>query len=241
MITEISVREALGNEAWDDEEQAYVDLHSRRFAFLLNLLGGEFARVGGSREHPASFLDIGPHVMTGLIDRFFGDRIYIETLGWENPRLYYDRSHVRRHVQFDLNDADDRTRWPEATEHDVVLMAEVIEHLYTAPEQVLACLRRFVRPGGAFIIGTPNAVALPHRLKLVTGVQPYERIRLDRTGHFREYTAGELAEFAHTTGFRVRSTTFHEFMPSRSRLVRGVTRCVPTLRRMMTVILEREG
>ena len=241
VITEISVREALRNEGWNQEERTYADEHYRRFAFLLSVLTDEFARVGATPQSPASFMDIGPHMITGLVDRYFGDRVRIDTLGWENPRLY-DTSHVHRHVQFDLNDAYEPSSWPEPIEHDVVLMAEVIEHLYTAPEQVLPCVRTFVRPGGTLVIGTPNAVSLPHRVHLILGTNPYERIRLDRTnpGHFREYTAKELAEVAQATGFRVRGTTFHDFESRSSALLRAVSRAAPSLRRMMTVVLERE-
>jgi hypothetical protein len=241
VITEDSVRDALRNEDWDEEERTYADAHYRRFTYLLNLLDDELAKFGATAEKPVTVLDIGPHMLTGLVDRYFGNRVRIDTLGWESPRVY-DTSHVHRHVQFDLNDAYDPASWPESSEHDIVLMAEVIEHLYTAPEQVLPCVRTFIRPGSTLVIGTPNAVSLPHRLRLLTGTHPYERIRLDRThpGHFREYTANELAEVAQTTGFSVRCTTFHDFEPSRSRLVDVATRATPKLRRMMTVVLERD-
>ena len=242
MITEDSVLATLRNEGWNDEERTYADGHYRRFAFLLSVLADEFSRVGATPQSPATFMDIGPHMITGLVDHYFGDRVHIDTLGWENPRLY-DTSHVHRHVQFDLNDAYEPSAWPEPTEHDVVLMAEVIEHLYTAPEQVLPCVRTFVRPGGTLVIGTPNAVSLPHRLRLVLGTNPYERIRLDRTnpGHFREYTAKELAEVARSTGFQVRSTTFHDFESTSSPVLRAISRAAPTMRRMMTVVLQRDG
>jgi hypothetical protein len=239
VITEASVLDALRGGQWNDEERAYVEEHYRRFAHVLNLLAEQFERAGASAERPATFMDVGPHMVTGLVDRWFGDRVLIDTMGWENPRLY-DPAHIRRHIQFDLNDAYDPAGWPAPDEHDVVLMAEVIEHLYTAPEQVLACLRTFLRPGGTLIIGTPNAVSLQHRVHLLAGRHPYERIRLDRTnpGHFREYTAAELAEVGSAAGFKVVGSSFHHFT-SRSPLVRAVGRAVPSLRPMMTVVLQR--
>lgn len=241
VVTEAFVLEALGTQAWSDQERAYIREHRRRFAFLLNLVAREFDRLGAHPATPATFMDVGPHMITGLVDRLFGDRVRIDTMGWENPRVY-DPARIRRHFQFDLNDAYDPACWPQAMEHDIVLIAEVIEHLYTAPEQVLACLRTFVRPGGVLIVGTPNAAALQHRVRLVAGRNPYERIRLDRTnpGHFREYTAAELVEIARAAGFGVTRVSHHDFNPSDSWLVRSVMGAwPPSLRRMMTVVMQR--
>ena len=74
-------------------------------------------------------------------------------------------------------------------------MAEVIEHLYTAPEIVLKCIKKIIKQNGYFIIQTPNAASLSKRMKLMfQGRNPYEMIRVDHNnpGHFREYTVDEL-------------------------------------------------
>jgi SAM-dependent methyltransferase len=243
MITESAVREVLGRHTWNEGEQLYIQTHSRRFAFLLNLVAELLGRLKAGAEAPAKYLDIGPHMMTRLVDHFFERRVQINTLGWENPRLY-DVARVSTHFEFDLNDAYDSHRWPEAVEHDLVLMAEVIEHLYTAPEQVLAFLRRYVRPGGFLVIGTPNAVAIGHRLKMLLGRHPFERIRLDRTnpGHFREYTRQELVEVARGAGFTVDRVRYNDYSPSSRWLwLRPVVMLVPSFRPYMTLVLRRES
>jgi hypothetical protein len=81
----------------------------------------------------------------------------------------------------------------------------VIEHLYTSPKLVLGFLRRLVSPSGVLLIQTPNAVSLTKRVKLLAGAHPYEKIRetARNPGHFREYTAGELREYAAASGFEV--------------------------------------
>ena len=73
-------------------------------------------------------------------------------------------------------------------EYDVVVMAEVIEHLYTAPSVVLPYLRTLVRPDGVLIIQTPNAAAVFRRLKLLMGSNPFTLINEDTTDpwDFRE-------------------------------------------------------
>jgi SAM-dependent methyltransferase len=241
MITESAVVKVLGGGNWNEEEQLYIQTHARRFTFLLNLLAELLDRLKARVDAPAKYLDVGPHLMTGLADHFFQGRVRINTLGWENPRIY-DTRRVGRHFEFDLNDAYDSHRWPEAVEHDLVLMAEVIEHLYTAPEQVLGFLRRYVRPGGFLIIGTPNAVSIQHRLKMLLGRHPFERIRLDRTnpGHFREYTRQELAEVARGAGFTVDRVSYSDYATSpRWGLLRGALMLVPSFRPYMTLVLKR--
>ena len=82
--------------------------------------------------------------------------------------------------------------------HDLVGLAEVIEHLDTAAPTVLAFLRRFLRAGGTLLLQTPNAVALSRRLKMLMGRNPTEPIRPNRLdpGHFHEYTVAELTAAA---------------------------------------------
>ena len=128
----------------------------------------------------------------------------IDTLGFEDRR--FTLPPPSRHWDFNLNDCDaaDRPRAPEEG-YDLVLFLEVIEHLHTAPRLVLAALREWVVPGGLLLVSTPNALWLKHRIKLLTGRHPFELIREDRgnPGHFREYTAPELATIARAAGFEV--------------------------------------
>jgi hypothetical protein len=242
VITEAAVLDALADRSWDDGEQQYIRYHLRRFVFLLKLVDELLDRTRAAAGAPARYLDVGPHFMTRLVDRFFGARVRIDTLGWENPRMY-DTGRIGRHFEFDLNDAYDPTRWPDAIEHDVVLMAEVIEHLYTAPEQVLAFMRRYVRPGGFLVVGTPNAVSIQHRVQMVLGRHPYERIRLDRgnPGHFKEYTAEELVESAQQAGFELTSVSYSDYLAGSKGLgLRAMIMVVPSLRPYMTLVLKRE-
>lgn len=82
-----------------------------------------------------------------------------------------------QHVSFDLNDSQDPEHPPQVAPYDVVVMAEVIEHLYTAPTLVLTCVASWLVPGGRLVVQTPNAVALDKRVRLLCGRNPYESIR----------------------------------------------------------------
>ena len=91
--------------------------------------------------------------------------------------------------------------------YDAIIFAEVMEHLHTSPRLVLQYLTSLLRPGGILIVQTPNAVALPRRVKMLLGWNPFELIRDDASnpGHFREYTADELCNYAVTVGLSVES------------------------------------
>jgi 2-polyprenyl-3-methyl-5-hydroxy-6-metoxy-1,4-benzoquinol methylase len=181
---------------------AYASFHRPRFAFLLDLLR-PYARKPGVR-----ILDVGPSPLTPLIARELG--VPVESLGLEPED---DRSACRHHA-FDLNDAQFRERWrTDLGPYDVIVFAEVVEHLYTAPDLVLAYLRQLLRPEGILILQTPNAAALRKRVKLLLGLNPFERIRLDRAnpGHFREYTLTELREILVHGGFAIERTSMRYY------------------------------
>jgi SAM-dependent methyltransferase len=134
-----------------------------------------------------------------LHERF---NVPVDSLGF-NSESHTDTG---RHYHYDLNAAQSRSQWrTDLPTYDVVILAEVLEHLYTSPTHVLSFLHTLVKPDGVLIIQTPNAVSLTKRIKLLIGMHPYERIREDNTnpGHFREYSGAELRAYATATGFDV--------------------------------------
>jgi hypothetical protein len=96
-------------------------------------------------------------------------------------------------------------------------MAEVLEHLYTAPRLVLDFVRRLLVAGGCLVLQTPNAASLPKRLKLLFGRNPFEMIRTDpqNPGHFREYTRKELQSLAAISGFRIEDCAMSFYFDAR--------------------------
>lgn len=180
----------------DDESRAYIRYHAPRYQYLFDLISESSPKTLGT------VLDIGPAYQTLLLQSAFADA-QVDTLGFADER--FPAKSGAMHYEFDLNDAQWPERVPRIGPYNLILMGEVIEHLYTAPELVLQTLHDWTKSGGQLIIQTPNALALPKRLKLMVGRHPYERIRLTRTnpGHFRESTGRELAEMAHGAGWEV--------------------------------------
>jgi SAM-dependent methyltransferase len=177
-----------------ESNAGYVAFHAPRFAFLLDLLGHH---LRGERHR---VLDVGPSNLTPELARRFGGKV--DSLGLE-PEEDLPDGH---HFHFDLNDAQERTRWrTDLGPYDVIVFAEVIEHLHTAPELAVSYLRTLLAPQGLLLIQTPNAASLRKRVKLLLGQNPFERIRLDPTnpGHFREYTAAEIEEIVTGAGLTI--------------------------------------
>jgi len=184
------------------EDRGYIAYHAPRYAFLLRLLAEQGVIAS------ATLLDIGPSRLTELMRERFGVRV--DSLGF-GPDHAGDGA---RHFEFDLNLAQDATRWrKDLPRYKFVVMAEVLEHLHTAPPLVLAFVKSLLVENGLLILQTPNAASLPKRLKLLLGRNPYEMLRIDSSnpGHFREYTISELRRLAEEVGFRVEScmTSFY--------------------------------
>jgi 2-polyprenyl-3-methyl-5-hydroxy-6-metoxy-1,4-benzoquinol methylase len=202
-----------------DANPAYVAFHRPRFRFLLDAVRPHVARPG------CRVLDVGASQLTALLGAELGLRV--DSLGLEPDR----QVGAVRHYRFDLNDAQHRERWrTDLGPYDVIVFAEVLEHLYTAPELVLGYLRERLAPGGLLLVQTPNAVALRKRARLLLGTHPYERIRVDREnpGHFREYTAGELRELLTGAGFAIERVWLKYYFDARyARHERGDERPSP--------------
>jgi trans-aconitate methyltransferase len=227
------------------DNAGYLAFHRPRFALVVQLVEQEINNRG------RRVLDIGPSPLTDLLRHRLG--FPVDTMGLEAE----NETSVGRHFRFDLNEAQERDRWrTDVGPYDLIVFAEVIEHLYTAPELVLSYLRHLLGPGGVLLIQTPNATSLRKRVKLALGQNPFEPIRISRSnpGHFREYTLSELTELLGRAGFRVRQHwmrfyfdarfALHHAGDERPRILRGtlsnaIYRVLPpSLREGITIIAE---
>ena len=225
-----------------DEAAAYLALHRVRFALVLELLDRHLPALPGAER--LRLLDVGPGVLTRLLRERHPD-VTVDSLGWEDHR--FPRRPGDTHHPFDLNDAVEPGEWPVSEPYHGIILGETIEHLHTAPRQVLEMMRSMTRPDGILLVQTPNAAALPKRLRLLVGRNPYERIREDRTnpGHFRESTRDELIADARGAGWRVLEITLRNYFRSgspRSRAFALLEPLVPpTWRNGLTAVLTPVG
>ncbi len=191
----------------------YLDLHARRYAVLLGAVR-ECVATLPPREGPVRILDVGPALQTALLRRAFGEAT-VDTLGFRNP-LARPRE-GERHFDVDLNLLAGSEHRAEVPEHDIVVLAEVLEHLATPPSAVFEAIAGWTAHPGWLVVQTPNALALHKRLRALAGRSPLGEAGDVRAGshseaHFREYTLDELDELAEATGFEVaRATVANHF------------------------------
>jgi len=93
------------------------------------------------------------------------------------------------------------TRYEPAASYDVVISTQLVEHLH--PDDIgehCAEAARLLKPGGAYLIVTPNRLSGP------ADVAELFDMEVSDCFHLREYTHGELAAILRRSGFaRVRA------------------------------------
>ncbi|MCC5950880.1 MAG: methyltransferase domain-containing protein [Acidimicrobiia bacterium] len=110
----------------------------------------------------------------------------------------------RRLAEFVVADLDDGLPTEVGTDFDVVLCADVLEHL-RRPEDLLDELRSRVRPGGRVLASIPNFAHWYPRVRVATGRFDYDRRGiLDRT-HLRFFTRRSFERMAAEAGWAARS------------------------------------
>jgi SAM-dependent methyltransferase len=186
----------------DADAAAYLAYHHRRYDYLLRRIHEVLQEQIPRPDRATRALDVGMSHQTTLIRKLFPD-VDLVTLGYYDHRFPGDSS--LPHIEYDLNRAADRSTWPAIGHFDLIVMAEVIEHLYVSPVRVLSMLRSFLRPGGTLILQTPNPVCLARRVSLLFGNSPFQIIREDTSnpGHFCEYTVEQLIQVGEASGFSV--------------------------------------
>lgn len=98
---------------------------------------------------------------------------------------------------------------------DLVLMADVIEHLQHSPKPVLEEIKRILKPGGICLATTPNATRLTVRLKVALGFSNWPQVfdyydKDFHDGHHHEYTISEFKEVFKRSGFLEKDFILYE-------------------------------
>ncbi len=194
-------------DAPEAEMQAYGTHDFRRFVYTWGLL----------RDAEGSCLELGanPYFTTLLLKEFTALKVelanYFGNLpGGEHMQRvsYVDRS-CGEPAQIDLPfqhfNVESESFPYDDNQFDVVVFAEIIEHLLNNPCGVLREIRRVMKPDGVLVLTTPNVARLENVARMISGQNiydpysghgPYGR-------HNREYNANELVQLLSHEGFKV--------------------------------------
>lgn len=197
-----SVRVEDGPEA---EMRAYGTHDFRRFVYTWGLarnIKGKCLELGGN-----------PYFTTMLLEQFtdleitLGNFFSYEKNGDYTQRVDYldlitnekkSKSFTFQH----FNVENDPFPYQDG-EFDLVIFGEILEHLLNDPCKVLREIKRVLKPGGMFILTTPNVARLENVARLINGANiydpysgygPYGR-------HNREYTRQELHDLLRYEGY----------------------------------------
>ncbi len=199
----------LQQKPFNQESKDYLDYHALRYQILLKMMS---ELLKDEKKGALRILDVGPSFQTLICQKVFGEA-QIDSLGLKD--LQFKPYLSGQFFEFDLNDVPFKKKWPKIGPYDLIILAEVLEHLYTAPIQVLEFLSSLLAKGGLLIIQTPNAVSLGKRKTMLLGKNPYEMLRETREGpgHFREYTLTELIKIAKKAGLKPASYLMANYFP----------------------------
>lgn len=184
--------------ALGDEMITYLRLHWPRFVRLVDHIDS-IIRENNLETGKVRILDIGPSFQTMIFGKTWPEA-RIDTFGFIDEKFPPPNGGI--HYSYNITKLPRRLPALPMKPYDIIVMGEVIEHLYISPSYVFSFLASILEPGGFLIITTPNAVSLQHRWHMLCGQHPYELIREDYrdAGHFREYASAELNAYAHRFG-----------------------------------------
>jgi len=189
----------------DLKQSGYFRYHSPRYDMLMKKIHKYYAEN-------SKILEIGRSRFAKMAYNFFG--VNIDGLGFGEDK----KTLTGFNYNFDLNDAQDLEKWrKDLPKYDIILFAEVIEHLEADPLPVLRFLKTLLTEHGIIILQTPNAAALHKRLPIPAAQNPYHLISkgTQDPGHFREYTSDEIYGYCHKAGFKVIDMTFENYFDYR--------------------------
>lgn len=239
MVNENDVKSLFSHIDLNEAELVYLNTQAIRLAHTTNLVQ-EFCK-----QHPVrKVLDVGPHFLTRCIKELISPELSVSTLGYEYEKLV-PSAIIDEHVHYDLTDCvRKKPAVFRSAPFELILFCETIEHLVISPSLVLGFLKELlIDKHGCLVVQTPNAVTLPHRIKMLGGANPYELLREDfeYKGHIREYTMKELQNYGSALRFSAWKKEYGNFWPHllpRNRILRSLQAAIPSFRQNITIFFK---
>jgi glycosyltransferase involved in cell wall biosynthesis/SAM-dependent methyltransferase len=196
------------NWAKDEGARSYIAEHKIRLVKTLEMI------PEGSAEQSilemGAYMQITPALKTRLGYGYVRG-CYFGKAGIVEHKAAESESGERFECDIDLFDAE-RDRFPYADQaFDTVVCGELIEHLPGDPMHLMSEVNRILKPGGHFLITTPNIASIHgiaailnrnHPGFFVAYLKPGEDGTVDAR-HAREYTPGEIYRLMLDGGFEI--------------------------------------
>jgi glycosyltransferase involved in cell wall biosynthesis/SAM-dependent methyltransferase len=198
------------------EAAGYLETHQTRLVKTLSMIppGGPDDRV----LEMGAYLQITAALHTKL---GYGEvrGCYYGPLGKVEHRELHSEQGETFAVDVDLFDAE-KDAYPYPDGHfATVVCGELIEHLFEDPMHLMCEVNRILRPGGHFVLTTPNIAALRGIAAILQGyhpgffpayIKPAESGEVDAR-HNREYAPREVEMLLENSGFTVTRLETGEF------------------------------
>jgi len=194
-------------DAPEQEMRAYGSHDFRRFVYtlgLVNNLGGKCLELGANPYFTTMLLERFTKLELSLANYFgpFSTGLHTQDVAYTNATNSTRKTKTFSYQHFNV----ENDPFPYMiSEFDVVIFAEIIEHLLNDPCKVIREIKRVLKPGGILIVTTPNVARLENVARLISGENiydpysgygPYGR-------HNREYNRHELVTLLQFEGFDV--------------------------------------
>jgi SAM-dependent methyltransferase len=148
----------------------------------------------------AKVLDVGGGQFAILASKLFGDEATVGDIG-DAFRAPADAAGVSFTVCNLLDDDPPSFK----AQFDLIVLAEVVEHLPIPPYLILAKVRSWLKPGGVLLVTTPNLFRLRNLARMLRGHDLFDTFMLPREGvslgHQTEYSARHLGWHIREAGF----------------------------------------
>ncbi len=156
-------------------------------------------------------LDIG--CSDGQLGKIIKDKFQVEVHGLDisAEALALAQDNLEKTFLLDIN-SDEWTDKLTDNKYDVVILSEVLEHLF-APDKVLAEVKKILADKGEVIITIPNLLFWKNRLKIFLGKWEYTDQGLMDRGHIHFFSWHSFVKMLDKAGFYITASKHH--LPTR--------------------------